>query len=502
MPRRVEKKESELPGLIKFKKVFSKPSFPVWAWATGTVAGVCIISLFPFSAPLHQKAGITIIVSIFVVILFICIFRFYREFLDKKYLALSTILFLASLFISKLIMVLPQIPDIFIPVAFLSILFSLFFNFPVSLLFLGIFCSFLVLFSGGWELLPIWLAGGIIGAYGAPFIHQRADITRVGLWVGLANLSSAIGVGLFKNSAIPDVAVWGIWAMGSGIFSSVLVNAVLPYLETYLGITTDIRLLELTDLNHPLLRRLSIEAPGTYHHTVMVATLAVSAAEVVGANPLLTRVGAYYHDIGKIIRPHFFFENSRMEGRIDDYHSHISPNLSSMVIISHVKDGIELARIYRLPQQVIDIIAQHHGTSLIAYFYRKALLKKGKEKSVDESSFRYPGPKPKTKEAAIVMLADSVEADSRFSVGKSHKEIVSQIRKVINNKLQDHQLDEVDLTLRDLTRISEAFTRVLAGLSHTRGRYPEEVLKEVLKGEEKIGQHQQFVGEKGSQTGS
>lgn len=498
MPRRIEKKKSEFPELVRLKKLFTKTSLPFWGWFVGTTGGICLIYLLPFTLPLYQKAGIVIMAGIFIFLLSLCLVRFYPKFLSNKYLILSTLLILSTMLMGKIITVLPQIPDVFIPIAFLSILFSLFFNLPLSILTLGMLSTLFVLVSGEFELLPVWFCGGMVGAYGAPGIHQRADITRVGTWAGLANLAAVIGMGLIESFPLSRIVLWGLWGIGSGIFSGVLINVVLPYLETYLGITTDIRLLELTDLNHPLLRRLSIEAPGTYHHTVMVATLAVAAAEVVGANPLLTRVGAYYHDIGKIVRPHFFFENSRIEGRINDYHSRINPNLSSVIIISHVKDGLELARIYRLPQQVLDIICQHHGTSLIAYFYRKALLGKRKEESIDESNFRYPGPKPTSKESAIVMLADSVEADSRFSSGKSHKEIVSQIGKVINNKLQDNQLDEADLTLRDLTRISEAFTRVLAGLSHTRGRYPQEL----LKSEKRARQNQQYVGEKSSQVRS
>jgi len=450
MPKRIEKKKSEFPDLAKVKKLFIKSSLPFWGWFVGIIAGICLIYLFPFTVPFYQKMGVVIIAGIFIFILSLCLFRFYPEFLANKYLILSTILILTTLLMGKIVIALPQISDIFIPVAFLSILFSLFFNLPLSILVLGMLSTLFVLLSGEFELLPIWFCGGIVGAYGAPVIHQRADITKVGTWAGLANLATVIGMGMIESFPLPRIALGGLWGIGSGIFSGVVINVALPYLETYLGITTDIRLLELTDLNHPLLRRLSIEAPGTYHHTIMVATLAVAAAEVIGANPLLTRVGAYYHDIGKIIRPHFFFENSRIEGKINDYHSRINPNLSSVIIISHVKDGLELARIYRLPQQVLDIICQHHGTSLIAYFYRKALLEKGKEESIDESNFRYPGPKPNTKESAIVMLADSVEADSRFFSGKSHKEIVSQIRKVIDNKLQDNQLDEADLTLRYL----------------------------------------------------
>jgi len=340
--------------------------------------------------------------------------------------------------------------------------------------------------------LPVWFCGAIAGALGASIIHQRTDITRVGFWVGVASVFAFVGVGLFQGFSSMYFFSQILWALGSGIFSSIIVNVTLPYFETYFGITTDIRLLELADLNHPLLHRLSIEAPGTYHHTITVASLAVAAAEEIGANPLLARVGAYYHDIGKVTRPHFFYENMRVKG-VDDYHARVSPNLSSMIIISHVKDGVELARIFRLPQVVIDIIAQHHGTSLIAYFYRKALMEKKRKASVSEADFRYPGPKPQTKEAAIVMLADSVEADFRFSSEKSSRKIKERVQKVIENKLKDHQLEEADLTLRDLSLITEAFTRVLTGFSHTRKRYPEEMLEIAEKNKD-----QQYVGGKNS----
>lgn len=263
-----------------------------------------------------------------------------------------------------------------------------------------------------------------------------------------------------------------------------MVTVTLPYLEAYFGVTTDIKLLELTDLSHPLLKRLSIEAPGTYHHSIMVASLAIAGAESIGANALLVRVGAYYHDIGKIIRPHFFFESSGLEDIAGKSHQKINPNLSSTIIISHVKDGIELAKIHRLPRTVIGIIAEHHGKGLIAYFYRKALQKKELREQIEEVSFRYPGPKPQSKESAIIMLADSVEADSHFSPRKTHSgspltrnEISSRIEKVINNKLKDHQLDECNLTLEELAKIKEAFTRAFTGLVHTRGRYPKEMLK-------------------------
>jgi len=502
MPKRVEKEEFKFSNLIKIKKLINRLSIPVWLWLAGMCAGIPLIYLLFSPLSFHYNLGLVVITGVFISILSVGLFRFYPEFLTTKYLLLSATLILTTALISRIIMVLPQIAYIFMPFAFLSIFYSLFFNVPLSILTLSMLSIIFAVVTGQFEALPVWFCGGAAGIYGAREIHKRTDITKVGLLAGLVSFCSAMGVGLTGALPFPDLIYWALWGLGSGIFSSLLINVTLPYLETYFGITTDIRLMELADLNHPLLYRLSIEAPGTYHHTTMVASLAVAAAKAVGANPFLARVGAYYHDVGKITRPHFFFENSKENilEKESDYHSRVSPHLSSVIIISHVKDGVELAKIFRLPQVVIDIIAQHHGTSLIAYFYRKALMKrKGEGSSVDESNFRYPGPKPQTKEAAIVMLADSVEADGRYSSRKSLKEIKMRVEKVIDNKLKDRQLDEVDLTLRDLNLIAEAFTRVLAGLTHTRKRYPEEMLEDEKK---RIFENQQYVQGKSSRTSS
>jgi len=494
IPKRGEKKEFNSPKLIEFKRLFKKSYVPFWLWFGGVISGICLTYLLysPFS--FYQKAGVVAVVGIFIFILSSGLFRFYPEFLSGKYLVLLAALILITAIISRIVMLLPQIPDIFVPIAFLSIFLSLSFNLFISIFVLSMLSILFVLISGEFEILPVLFSGGMVGAYSASVIHQRSDITRIGVWVGLINLAALIGIGLFRNLSLQEIATWGLWGIGSGIFSSILIAVSLPYFETYFGITTDIRLLELTNLNHPLLRRLSIEAPGTYHHSIMVATLAAAAAEAIGANSLIARVGGYYHDIGKITRPHFFFENIRMKDKGNNSHLRVNPNLSSKIIISHVKDGLELAKIYRLPRVIVDIIAEHHGTSLIAYFYRKALMERREKGSIEEVSFRYPGPKPQSKQSAIVMLADSVEADSRFSHGKSHRGFETRINRVINNKLKDRQLDETDLTFKDLSKIAEAFTRVMTGLSHTRGRYPEEM----LKGEGRINQSQQYVEEKGS----
>ncbi|MFQ5835224.1 MAG: HDIG domain-containing metalloprotein [bacterium] len=419
-----------------------------------------------------------ILITFFVIIFFIYLWRFWAQFLMAKPLSLCTILIISMALMGRIIIHLPQVSNYFIPMAFLSTLTSLLFAPSLSVVVTLLLSILFSLNAQSLDLLPVLVVGGIVGAYSATFVHQRTDLTKGGLYVGMSNVLIILAVGLLANYSFVDVASFALWGMGSGIFSSILVLMVLPYPETYFGITTDIKLLELSNLNLPLLNRLSIEAPGTYHHTMMVASLAEAGAEAVGANSLLARVGAYYHDMGKILRPHFFFENAGTGTGKNSYHDKIAPNLSSMIVISHVKDGVELAQRNRLPQLVIDIIREHHGTGLIAYFYREALKERGKEKeSIYEENFRYPGPKPQTKESAIVMLADSVEAAFRFSPQKTLKSIHSQVKKVVNNKLKDNQLDECDLTLGETARMSDAFVRTLTGVIHTRGRYPEEMLK-------------------------
>jgi len=474
--KRFEKREkSNYPG-FKIRNIFARSHLWKWAWGAGLISSLSLVFLLPPTSEItfFNKLGMIILITFFVIIFFIYLWRFWVQFLIPKPLSLCAILIISMALMGRIIILLPQVSNYFIPIAFLSILGSLLFAPSLSVLVTLLFSILFSINAASLNLMPVLVMGGIVGAYSATFVHQRTDLTKGGLYVGTSNVLIILAVGLLASYSFDH---WDLlWGMGGGFFSSILALTVLPYLETYFGITTDIKLLELGNLNLPLLNRLSIEAPGTYHHTIMVASLAEAGAEAVGANPLLVRVGAYYHDVGKILRPHFFFENAGA-GK-NSYHSKMAPNLSSMIVISHVKDGIELAQRNRLPQVVIDIIGQHHGTGLIAYFYREALKERGEEnESIHEENFRYPGPKPRTKESAIVMLADSVEAAFRFSPQKTLKGIHSQVKKVVNNKLKDNQLDECDLTLGEIARISDAFVRILAGVIHTRGRYPEEMLK-------------------------
>ena len=229
--------------------------------------------------------------------------------------------------------------------------------------------------------------------------------------------------------------------------------------------------MELADFNHPLLQRMTLEAPGTYHHSLVVGNLSDAACQAVGANALLARIGAYYHDIGKLSKPGYFSENQGPDLKTSK-HDTLSPTMSKLVIMNHVKEGVELAKKYKLNPQLVDFIEQHHGNSLVFYFYRRALENLDENEEINEEGFRYPGPKPKTKEAAIVLLADSVEAASRTLKEPNAGNIEELVHKVINNKFIDGQLDECDLTLKDLEKISAVFVRILSGIYHSRITYP------------------------------
>lgn len=317
------------------------------------------------------------------------------------------------------------------------------------------------------------LAGGLTGVFGVSRVSQRGDLMRAGLMVGAVNAFTMIGLGLFTSDHVTAQASW--LGLANGILSSVLAIGSLAYLETMFGLTSSVRLLELSNPNQPLLRRLLLEAPGTYHHSVMVGNLAEAGAEAANGDPLLARVGAYYHDIGKIRRPYFFAEN---QFGADNPHDKIAPGLSTLIITSHVKDGVELAREAKLPECVSDFIRQHHGTDLVRYFFRRA-MENARENGVNERDFRYQGPKPQTKETAIVMLADSVEAAVKGLQKPTPGRVEGLVRKMLKDRLVDGQLDESNLTLKDLDRIGDAFVRVLSGMFHTRIEYPDSLAREL-----------------------
>ncbi|MFQ5856511.1 MAG: HD family phosphohydrolase [Anaerolineae bacterium] len=328
-------------------------------------------------------------------------------------------------------------------------------------------------FLGGASLeLTIYaLIGGIVAALSIWRVERLNAFLWAGLYVALANIAvvTAFEFQGIDPSARSLMIQAGLAVANAGL-STTLAIAGFYALGALFGITTSLQLMELARPTHPLLHQLQLKAPGTYHHSLLVGNLAERAAQRVDADALLVRVGAYYHDIGKMLRPYFFVEN-QVEGA--NVHDRLDPDTSAQIIISHVTDGLELADEYGLPAVLRDFIAQHHGTTCVTYFYRQACDERGKD-TVNEQAFRYPGPPPQTPEAAILMLADGVEATARANRPATKSEIDELVRGTINRALTEGQLDACDLTLRDLDQIRDAFVRILKGIYHPRIKYPEE----------------------------
>jgi len=356
-----------------------------------------------------------------------------------------------------------------LPAASVTMLLSVLLNAKVAVFAAGILAVLAgTLGSQDLRLAAVAYTGALVAVFSVRRIQRRTDLAYAGLVVGFANAAASLASDLLAGTPLWEAALNAGVGVTGGVLCGVLATGALPYLEDLFGLVTPIKLLELSNPSHPLLRRLQLEAPGTYHHTLMVANLAEAAAEAVGADPLLARVGTYYHDVGKLRRPGFFVEN-QVGGH--NPHDRMAPSLSALAVAAHVRDGLELARQYKLPQVVADFIPQHHGTTLMAYFYHRAVEQQ--QGPVDPEAFRYEGPKPRSREAAIVMLADGVEAAARSIQNPTPERIREVVRRIVHERLEDGQLDECDLTFRDLERISQVFTRLLVSMFHPRLEYPE-----------------------------
>jgi len=358
------------------------------------------------------------------------------------------------------------------PIAAGAMLVRIVINSEVAIVFAALASYFAASMMGNQLFLFIFnFVGSLIGAHNVARCEQRSILIKAGVMIGGANvlmvLSYNLISGTFLKMTVLSEVVMGFWG---GLLASVVVLGMAPIIESLFGYTTDIKLLELANLDHPLLKDLVLQAPGTYHHSIIVGSLVEAGAKSIAANPLLARVSAYYHDIGKLKKPLYFIENV---GGMENKHDHLTPSMSSLILSSHVKDGVELAHENHLGERIIHIIQQHHGTSLITYFYQKAKEKENPEMdSIDERDFRYPGPKPQTKEAGIVMLADAVEAASRALTDPTPSRIKGLVQRIINNIFLDGQLEECELTLKDLQRIEESFSLILNAIFHRRIDYP------------------------------
>jgi putative nucleotidyltransferase with HDIG domain len=373
----------------------------------------------------------------------------------------------------------PTVVKYAVPVAAGAMLVRFILNSEIAIVFSLVIALFSGLLLDGSLMFALYfLVGSLIGAHGLRYCIQRTTLIKAGLKVGLANIIFILCHNMINFSLIkPGILFSGVFGFLNGVIAAIIVTGLAPLVEAIFGYTSNIKLLELTHLDHPALRELILRAPGSYHHSIVVGNLAEAAAEAIGANPILARVSSYYHDIGKSKKPQYFIENQPPNG--ENKHDKLSPSMSALILISHVKEGMEMAKKYKLPAVITNFIPQHHGTSLIKYFYDKAKGKANPElQAVNEEDFRYHGPKPQTREAGIVMLADAVEAASMTLTDPTPARIRGMVQKIINNIFTDHQLDECMLTLKDLHQIARSFNLVLGGIFHHRIDYSEPVTKE------------------------
>ncbi|MBM7614646.1 HD family phosphohydrolase [Alkaliphilus hydrothermalis] len=419
-------------------------------------------------------AGIALLVLVLELIVIAYITVFNKELLNKVgILWMIALIFVSVTIISK---VLSSISIFLMPVAAAAMLWAILTDARLSLI-LNLALILLVSVITGNDITFIFMAlvGGTVGIFSVLNTQQRGSIFISGFMVSLAQVMTVMGFGLINSSEVAGVLAIAFYGILNGLFCAILTVGSLPLWESVFDVVTPLKLLELSNPNHPLLKKLLIEAPGTYHHSIIVGNLSEAATGAVGGNALLARTGAFYHDVGKTSRPYFFKENQLTS---ENPHDKISPSLSSIIITSHVKDGLELAKKYKLPQEIANFIDQHHGNTLVAYFYHKA--KNGDNGDMmEEESFRYKGLKPQTKETAIVMLADSVEAAVRSLSAPNKEKIEKMISKIIKDKLEDDQLEESNLTLGELEKIKQAFVKVILGIFHERIEYPDLDIKEV-----------------------
>lgn len=359
-----------------------------------------------------------------------------------------------------------------IPIACGAMVMTILIEYKVSLivnLLNLVFVSIIVGFNP--SIIILFAVAIVLGSTAVKKVQQRNDIIYATLYIAVVASILTLTVGMISSSNLKENLIQTGFTIISVMIAGILSVGLLPFYESIFDVVTNIKLLELSNPNQPLMRKLLMEAPGTYHHSMMVANLAEAATEVVGGNPVIARVGAYYHDIGKTKRPYFFGENQIGK---ENPHDRITPNLSTLIILSHTKDGIEMAKEHKIPKIIQDIIVQHHGTTLVKYFYYKVKNSAENPDDVKEEDFRYTGPIPDTKESGILMLADSVEASVRSIPEPTKDKIENMVNNIINDKINSNQLINCDLTLKDIELIRQSFLKTLDGIYHHRIEYPTE----------------------------
>ncbi len=396
--------------------------------------------------------------------------------LDNRFRLFFTVLVVLVMAGAAAVRGVTDVSEYLVPIAVLAMLASMLFGFEVAVISTIVVVLLAGVYTGfGFSFVLVSLVAGVVAAHSVRRVRHREDFYLSGIRVVVA-YAVAIFVADVWNADVGMATLTRCgWGGLNAIVSMGIVIVVLPLFERGFKVTTDITLLELADMNKPLLRKMAMSSPGTYHHSIVVGNLSEAAAKAIGANGLLARVASYYHDIGKLVAPGYFIENQQGLEPDDSKHTGLKPKVSSLVIRAHVKDGVELAVKERLPEPLVDVIREHHGTSAMEYFYNRALEDAEHPDEINRADYSYPGPRPRSKESAIIALADTIEARIR-SIGDSvtPKRIEAEIEEVIEKRWHDHQLDDAELTLSDLRKIREAFFRVLAGMYHQRIRYPDQ----------------------------
>lgn len=362
-----------------------------------------------------------------------------------------------------------------VPVTIAAMILAIAYNSSFALVAtLGLSLLTCLILGGGISQFLVLMGGTAAGVLALNEVRTRTKLIKVGATAALGYLLLTWATGLWEHQPADLIRSDGFWRAGWGLMAGFFLGGSLPFLESAFGIVTGISLLELGDITHPLLQELVRRAPGTHNHSITVGAISETAAERIGANALLVRIGAYFHDIGKMLKPHYFIEN---QVGAANRHANLAPAMSTLIIIGHVKDGVDLGRQHHLPEPIIDLIEQHHGTTLVEYFFHEANRRNGANPDgsvVHESAFRYPGPKPQTREAGILMMADSVESASRTLSEPTPSRIEGLVTDLIDRRLRDGQFDECGLTLREIAEIRDSLIKSLIGIYHGRVKYPEQ----------------------------
>ncbi|NFA41218.1 HDIG domain-containing protein [Clostridium botulinum] len=470
MQKEAQKSTSKV--IIKKNQIIIKEGEPVTAEQIAIINELGLLDNGITGKYVYVYLSLALFLFVILFLQYSYIYLNYKDiFFNAKRLILISLINILSLILARSI---GAVSAFLIPFAFGSMLLTLLLNYKISIIisiFNSVIMSALVEFDP--QVMLLVFINAILGAVMLKKMQQRNELIYATLYISVVSAILTLSTGVIISSNLKEIFIVSLFSIIGGVLSGVFALGVLPFLEGTFNEVTTIKLLELSNPNNPLLKKLLMEAPGTYHHSMLVANLAEMAAEEVGANPVVARIGAYYHDVGKTERPYFFGENQI--GR-ENPHDKISAKLSTHIIISHVKDGLRLAKEHNLPPIIQDIIAEHHGTTLVKYFYYTMKNNSENPDDIKEKDYRYPGPIPSSKEAGIVMLADGIEAAVRSIKEPNKDKIEEMVNNIIKDKLNSNQLINCDLTLKDIEKIRLCFLNALNGIYHQRIEYPKEKL--------------------------